>query len=153
MRRRAIAVVAGLGVFVVAGVAGVLFVVTRGSSAEQPDIWGARGGTVPGLVVLDDSFKRWSVTSVDKLEPTGDPKVVGFSYSTPDCDRSGVVGYRVKETTRRVILTVVLGSTGQCQPRLTQPWGRVTLAEPLGDRHVVSAPIDYPPGTNFFQNG
>ncbi len=109
---------------------------------------------MPGLVVLDDSFKRWSVTSVDKLEPIGDSTIVGFSYTTPDCDRSGVVGYRVQETSRRVVLTVVLGSSGHCQRGPgTQHWGRVTLAEPLGDRHLVAARLIYPPGVYVFKNG
>ena len=117
-------VIGGVVVMVVAGAAVAWFAVTRGSSAEQPDIWGARDGTVPGLVLLNDSFKRWWV---DSLETSNPPVIPRWSGSAT--------------------------SSGQCQPRLTQHWGRVTLAEPLGDRRVVSAPIDYPPGTDFFRNG
>ena len=130
-------VMAGVVVMLVAGVAVAWFAVTRGSSAEQPD-WGARDGTVPGLVVLDDSFKRWWVDSLDNIEPTGDPKVVGFSYSTPTATAPGLWVTASRRPHDGSFSPSCSVAAGQCQPRLAQHWGRVTLAEPLGDRRILA---------------
>ncbi len=123
----------------------IAFVVTQPDSAPvtMEHVANVEGGRVPGLVVVDDTYDRWGVAEVSRLEATAEDNVIALVFETKDCSRLGAVGYRVTETSRQVQVTIVAGETGNCFATVDPHPAILRLASPLGERTLVAVKPNY----------
>jgi hypothetical protein len=109
-----------------------------GGGDHSNEIDRARDGRVDGLVVLDNSFDRWFVPSVNNVELSDDRSTLSFSYYTATCSGDGLVGYALEPTAMGTRLTVVAGeSSSGCGSVAREHHADIPLPEPLPTGHVV----------------